>query len=320
MTEVYPKKHPIFDEVQFGLGTWAWGDRLYWGYGTTYNEADLQAACQVSLAAGINFFDTAEVYGQGLSETFLGKFLKDVAPQPIIATKFMPYPWRLSRRSLLKALKNSLKRLDRQKVDLYMMHQALPPIRIEIWMDAMVEAYSAGLVGAIGVSNYDRQLTQRAYDSLTREGIQLASNQMEYSLLERKVEKNGLLKHCQDLGVTLIAYSPLAEGTLTGKYSPENPIPGFRGTTKNRSFLAKIAPLISTLRKIGAAHQGKTPAQVAINWVICKGAVPIAGAKTSEQAEQNAGAIGWRLTDDEVALLDDYSDRVTKKQPLYPKK
>ena len=313
MSEVFPKRHPVFEKVQFGVGTWAWGDRLYWGYGNNYQEADLQAACLTSLAAGINFFDTAEVYGQGLSESLLGKFLKDADPQPIIATKFMPYPWRLSRRSLLNALKKSLKRLNREKVDLYMMHQPLPPVRVETWMEAMVEAYSAGMTAAIGVSNYDRQYTQRAYDSLTRQGIQLASNQMEYSLLERKVEKNGLLKHCQDLGVTLIAYSPLAEGALTGKYSPENPIPGFRGSSKNRSYLAKIAPLLSTIKKIGAAHQGKTPAQVAINWVICKGAVPIPGAKTADQAEQNAGAVGWCLTEDEVALLDESSDRVSKK-------
>jgi aryl-alcohol dehydrogenase-like predicted oxidoreductase len=313
MSEVYPKRHPIFDNVQFGLGTWAWGDRLYWGYGSGYHEEDLQAACQVCLAAGINFIDTAEVYGQGLSETLLGKFLKDADPQPIIATKFMPYPWRLSRGSLLKALRNSLKRLNRVKVDLYMIHQAIPPIRIETWMEAMAEAYSSGLTSAVGVSNYDRHNTQRAYDSLTRQGIQLASNEMEYSLLERKVEKNGLLKHCQDLGVTLIAYSPLAEGALTGKYTPENPIPGFRGSSKNRSYLSKIMPLISTLKKIGAAHEGKTPAQVAINWVMCKGAVPIPGAKNGEQAGQNAGAAGWSLTEDEVALLDDFSDRVSKK-------
>jgi len=313
MSEVYPKRHSVFENVQFGVGTWAWGDRLYWGYGNSYHEEDLLAACQACLAAGINFFDTAEVYGQGLSETLLGKFLKDADPQPIIATKFMPYPWRLSRGSLIKALNNSLRRLNRLKVDLYMIHQPLPPIRIETWMEAMGEVYSAGLTAAIGVSNYDRQSTQRAYDSLIRQGIQLASNEMEYSLLERKVEKNGLLQHCQDLGVTLIAYSPLAEGALTGKYSPENPIPGFRGTRKNRSFLAKIRPLITEIKKIGAAHEGKSPSQVAINWVICKGAVPIAGAKTSEQAEQNAGAAGWRLTPDEVALLDEFSDRVSKK-------
>ena len=312
MSEVYPKRHPIFDNIEFGVGTWSWGDRLYWGYGNGYHEEDLQAACQSCLAVGINFFDTAEVYGQGISENLLGKFLKDSNPRPAIATKFMPYPWRLGQRSLLKALKNSLKRLNREKVDLYMIHQPIPPVRIETWMDAMVEAYSAGLIGAIGVSNYDRQYTQRAYDALIRQGIQLASNEMEYSLLERKIEKNGLLKYCQDLGVTLIAYSPLAEGTLTGKYTPENPIPGFRGTSKNRNYLAKIKPLISTMKKIGAAHEGKTPAQVAINWVICKGLIPIPGAKTSEQVIQNAGATGWRLTNDEVALLDEYSDRVAK--------
>lgn len=130
---------------------------------------------------------------------------------------------------------------------------------------------------------------------------------MEYSLLHRKPEQNGVLATCQELGITLIAYSPLAQGLLTGKYSPENPPPGLRGLRYGRRRLRAIAPLLRLLQSIGEAHGGKTPAQVALNWLICKGAVPIPGAKDARQARENAGALGWRLTPEEVERLDQVS-------------
>ena len=163
---------------------------------------------------------------------------------------------------------------------------------------------------AVGVSNYDRTQMQRAFESLARMGIPLASNQVEYHLLNRKVEKDGLLHQCQELGVRLIAYSPLAQGVLTGKYSPQNPMRGFRERRYNRRLLERIQPLIQKMKQIGQEHGGKTTSQVAINWVICKGALPIPGIKNVRQAEDNLGAVGWQLTEEEVALLDEWSDRV----------
>jgi aryl-alcohol dehydrogenase-like predicted oxidoreductase len=124
------------------------------------------------------------------------------------------------------------------------------------------------------------------------------------------VEKNGLLRHCQETGITLIAYSPIASGVLSGKYTPQNPLKGFRGSRYNSRYLSQMQPLIRLMKKIGMDHGGKTPAQVAINWVICKGAVPIPGVKNTSQAEQNIGAAGWRLTPDEVSMLDEASARV----------
>lgn len=312
MADTAPKRNPVFENVELGIGTWSWGDRLYWGYGHGYNDQDIAQAFAACVNAGIHFFDTAEAYGQGRSETLLGQLVK-TAPQPItVATKFMPYPWRLSRRALLRALRGSLRRLNLPQVDLYQMHWPFPPVNIETWMAAMSEAYHAGLIKAVGVSNYDRAQMQRSSSALTREGIPLASNQVEYHLLDRRVEKNGLLKQCQDEGITLIAYSPIASGVLTGKYSPENPVKGVRGTRYNAKTLAQVQPLLKLMKKIGADHDGKTPAQVAINWVICKGALPIPGVKNVSQAEQNVGGAGWRLTAAEVALLDEASDRVAE--------
>lgn len=296
--------------IEMGVGTWSWGDRLIWGYGRGYSDQDIHQAFDVSVAAGVRLFDTAEVYGQGRSEQLLGEFLK-TSPQPLyVATKFMPYPWRLSRGALLRALKGSLTRLGLAQVDLYQIHQPLPPVNVETWMNAMTEAVQAGLTREVGVSNYERNWTQRAYDALAREGIHLASNQVEYSLINRKVEKNGLLKQCQELGVRLIAYSPLGMGLLTGKYTPDQPPSGMRGARYGRAFLERMTPLLTLMKRIGSDHAGKTPAQIAINWTICKGSLPIPGAKTIAQAEQNAGAVNWRLTDEEVAALDEASDKL----------
>ncbi len=301
----------IFENVEIGIGTWAWGDRIFWGYGSGYSDNDLREVFEFCCQRNFTFFDTAEVYGQGRSERLLGMFMRETEYSVRIATKFMPFPWRLNKGSLHSALRASLKRLERSKVELYQVHWPFPPVRIETWMEAMAEAVQDGLIEAVGVSNYDRAQTQRAFESLARLGVRLASNQVEYHLLNRKVEKNGLLRQCQDLGVRLIAYSPLAQGALTGKYSPQSPMRGFRERRYNRRLLERIQPLIQKMRQIGQEHGGKTPTQVAINWVICKGALPIPGIKNVRQAEDNLGAVGWRLTEDEVALLDELSDQVT---------
>ncbi len=300
----------LFQGVEMGVGTWAWGDRLMWGYGRGYSVADLRSVFETALASKVCMFDTAEVYAQGQSEQILGSLLKTTQEPVFIATKFMPFPWRLSRSALRKALAASLRRLGLPAVDLYQIHMPLPPVNIETWMEAMAEVYQAGMVSGVGVSNYDSDQMQRAYDHLRRDGIQLASNQVEYNLLKRKVEKDGLLQRCNELGVRLISYSPLSQGVLTGKYTPEKPPQGVRGGVFSRRYLEKIQPLLKLMTRIGSDHGGKQPAQVAINWTICKGTLPIPGAKTIRQAEQNCGAAGWRLSEAEVMELDEMSDLV----------
>lgn len=297
--------------IEMGVGAWAWGDRWFWGFGSNYQEKDVQEAFEASKNAGIRFIDTAETYAQGESERLVGKFIHQSTEQFFVATKFMPFPWRLGKGVLKRSLKNSLERLGLSKVQLYQMHWPIPPIPIEKWMNRMAEVHQAGLVDAIGVSNYDQTQTQRAFEELTRLGVRLATNQVEYHLLDRRIEKNGLLKQCQGLGIRVIAYSPLAQGLLTGKYSAQVPPRGVRGAKITKSKLEKLHKLMIQMRKIGAMHGDRTPAQVALNWVICKGALPIPGAKNQAQAMQNAGAQGWRLTEDEIELLDDAADKAS---------
>jgi aryl-alcohol dehydrogenase-like predicted oxidoreductase len=288
-----------------GLGAWAWGDRTFWGYGSgEYTDTDIRDAFETSLEAGVNFIDTAEAYGSGQSEQLVGQLVRATSRPVIVATKFMPLPWRVRRSSLVSALRRSLKRLGLERVDLYQIHWSFPPRSIELWAEALADAVQAGLARAVGVSNYNVGQMRRAYDVLARRGVLLASNQVEYSLLQRDPERNGVLAACRELDVTLIAYSPIAKGVLSGKYTPDNPPPGFRRRIYGPKRLRSIQPLIDLLRQIGEAHGGKTPAQIALNWTICKGAVPIPGAKNVLQAEQNAGTLGWRLTPDEVAALD----------------
>lgn len=302
-------KNQIFDHIEIGLGTWAWGDRLMWNYGKGYQDEDLRQIFQAAVESKIVFFDTAEVYGQGRSETLIGQFLQQGDEKPILATKFMPYPWRLSKKALEKALRGSLKRLGLQQVDLYQIHWPLPPVTIETWMGAMVDVFQRGLIRSVGVSNYSIEQMMRAHNALVKEGVSLAANQVEFNLLNRQIEKNGLLQRCLDLGVTCIAYSPLAMGLLTGKYTPDNAPGGVRGSRISKKMLQNIQPLIRLMNQIGGEHGGKTAAQVALNWTICKGAVPIPGAKTIRQFDQNMGAIGWRLSDQEISELDEMSDR-----------
>jgi len=296
--------------MPLGVGTWQWGDRLMWGYAKTHTAADARAAFQASLDANLNLFDTAEAYGTGLSEKLLGTFLRESGQTCAVATKFMPLPWRAWKGALRGALRASLTRLGLEKVQLYQMHWPFPPVPIESWMEAMADAVQDGLIECVGVSNYSAEQTRRAHAALSMRGIPLAANQVSYSLLDRKVERSGLTALCRDLGISIIAYSPIAKGVLTGKYTPEHPPAGLRSRTYTRGFLEQVQPLIKLLRTLGEKYDGKTPSQVALNWVICKGAIAIPGAKNARQAQENAGALGWHLSEEDVDVLDRMSDEV----------
>ena len=293
-----------------GVGTWAWGDRAVWGmggYDDKVSRDTIREAWEASIDAGATFFDTAEVYGKGESERIIGALLAadpDRAEKVQIATKFMPAPWKLDvRKALLSSLRASLDRLGRESVELYQIHGPISLRGHGALADALADAHAAGLVQAVGVSNYSVRETRSIASELAARGLRLATNQIEFSLLRRVPETGGLLSACADLGVVPLAYSPIGQGRLTGKYSAENPPPGRRGFSDHP--MAVVDEVVAELRRIGEAHDGATPSQVALNWIIAKGAVPIPGAKNRAQAEENAGAMGWSLGPDEVAALDE---------------
>ncbi len=292
-----------------GVGTWAWGDKGTWGmggYDSSYSEATIREAWDACVEAGITLFDTAEVYGGGESERIIGRLLArepSVRSKVAIATKFMPMPWKLAVTSaLVRSAKASLGRLGIDAIDLYQIHGPISLRSHSALADALAAAHAQGLIKAIGVSNYSVKETRSTDAALRQRGLRLATNQIEFSLLRSMPEKVGLLECCRELGVIPLAYSPIGQGRLTGKFSVDNPPP------KARDFSAhpmeEVDKVVGVLRRIGTAHGERTPSQVALAWIIAKGAVPIPGAKSAKQAIDNAGALGWRLDDAELAELD----------------
>ncbi len=291
-----------------GIGTWAWGDKLFWNYGSDYGASQVREAFETTLDSGISFFDTAEVYGLGESESLLGQFMKELGRPAQIATKYFPLPWRFTTQSVSDALTESLKRLQVEQVALYQVHMPFSFFMSqETLMNALADEVKRGRIAAVGVSNYSADQMREAHGYLAARGVPLAVNQVPYSLLGRKIERNGILDTARQLGVTILAYSPLAQGLLTGKYTPEKYVQ-FNDARRidsrfSKSGLEKIAPVIKLLHQIGEKCD-RTPAQVALNWLIAQGVVPIPGAKTAQQAKQNAGALGWSLSEEDVAQLE----------------
>lgn len=289
-----------------GIGTWAWGDTLFWNYGKEYDATDVEAAFNAAIASGVTFFDTAEVYGLGESERLLGNFCQQTEQSVAIATKYGPAPWRWSADAVHEAVTASLKRLQTHQIALYQVHWPFTFFMSqETLMNALAQEVKEGRILAVGVSNYSAQEMQEASELLGKKSVPLAVNQVKYSLLNRKIEQNGILQTAKDLDITILAYSPLAQGLLTGKYTTVQKPDGARRLDARFSAtgLAKITPVLDLLRQYGEEY-GKTPAQIALNWLMQQGKViPIPGAKNAKQAEQNAGALGWQLREDAIAKL-----------------
>lgn len=291
-----------------GVGTWAWGDTLFWAYGKDFGAKDVAEAFQASVDAGVTFFDTAEVYGFGESERLIGQFCKQTSQPVQIATKYFPLPWRWNRSAIADALTASLERLQTKQISLYQIHWPLEfLLKTKDFMEVLAEEVKKGRIQSVGVSNYSAAQMTLAHQYLSEKGIPLAVNQVPYSLLTRQIEQNGVLTKSKQLGVTILAYSPLAQGLLTGKYTTET-VKSLQGARRidprfSPKGLQKLEPLFSTLKNLSDKYD-KTPAQISLNWLISQGnIIPIPGAKNADQAKQNAGALGWSLTPQEVELL-----------------
>lgn len=286
-----------------GARIWNWGDKSIWGYGQSLVREEVIQAYRASVNAGITFFDTAELHGLGESEQLLGACQRADGRPIVIASKFAPLPTRLSAYTLLEALDRSLERLGVESIDLYQIHWPTPLLKIDTLMDALAHAVRAGKVRAVGVSNYTAQMMRQAQKRLARYNIPLASNQVHYSLLHRNPETDGVLDACRKFNVALIAYSPLEQGILTGKFrtgAVSMPLSNRVITAPYLLQRQKYEPLFTELEDI-ASERGKTLGQVALNWLLCKDEciIPIPVAKNVRQATENAGALGWRLTDEE---------------------
>ncbi|CAO2838540.1 unnamed protein product [Amaranthus hypochondriacus] len=185
-----------------------------------------------------------------------------------------------------------------------------PLQEMALW-DGLVAMYEKGLVQAVGVSNYGPKQLVKIYNYLKDRGVPLCSAQVQFSLLSLGDEQLEIKNICDSLGIQLIAYSPLGLGMLTGKYSSSN-LPSGPRSFLFRQILPGLEPLLLCLREIASKRQ-KTMSQVAINWCISKGTIPIPGVKTIKQTQENLGALGWRLSRDEVTLLEDAARQSPRK-------
>lgn len=319
-----------------GVGTMLW---------TPKNEDEKERyfqTFQYCLDSGVNFFDTAEVYGNGKVESLLGEFIKKDGRPVRISSKFAPpsgmNPAAPKRKTvptdspdaLSEALSGTLERLGMDSIDLYLMHTPPKSGSIADYMDVMALEMEKGRIKAVGVCNHNKEQIEAAANALEQHGLSLSAAMAGYNILRRYPETNGVIDVCKKHSVTLIPYAPLAEGTLTGKYR-NSKVPlqyfitsyfGHLNITKERDDgvpfikqlfskprecnVRKMEPLMETLDGIAKSH-GKTITQVSINWLVTNPDVkvfPIPGTRNIRQAESNFGAVGWSLTAEERQMID----------------
>ena len=295
-----------------GAGTWQFGNQLLWGYDPA-QDGELRATFDELLSGDdAVFIDTADSYGtgklEGRAETLLGQFAaaSPRGDRAFIATTLAPYPSRLTPAAFVDAAQSSLRRLQRTRVDVVQAHWSVSnyaPWQESALLDGLADIYAAGLAGGVGLSNYGPKQLRKAHARLAARGVPLVSAQVQYSLLSLEPERSGLREACDELGVRLIAYSPLCMGALTGKDAAGGALPpGPRGLLLG-SLLKDAAPLLGLVRELAAVHSA-TPAQVAVNWCRAKGALPIPGSRTVAQARDARACLAWALDAAEVAALD----------------
>jgi aryl-alcohol dehydrogenase-like predicted oxidoreductase len=302
-----------------GLGCWQFSEGKgiagkYWGAVDNQTMIDI---VQTSLDGGINWFDTAEAYGWGRSEAALSRSLKKVGKKDgdvVIATKWSPF-FRTAR-SITRTIDDRLKCLNGFHIDLHQIHNQHGSFSShEKQMDAMADLVRGGKIQTIGISNYSAKTMRKCYEYLEKQNIYLVSNQMDYSLLNRRIESNGVMETAKKLGITIIAYSPLAQGLLSGKFHDNADLiksrsgpRRFRPQFKSRG-LKKSVPVINELKRIAEKYHA-TPSQVALRWLVQfhgDAVVAIPGATKVNHAEENAGALNFTISEDDLNRLDEVS-------------
>ncbi|KAK4184360.1 aldo-keto reductase [Podospora australis] len=288
------------------IGAWPWGDTATWHWKEEEFPV-VQAAWKALYDAGIHFIDTAEVYANGYSEELVGRLVKGLPRESfVIQTKWFgsalkPGSFLHPVDAPLRAIQGSLERMGLEYIDIYLVHGPIHVQGIDSVAKGLAKIVEQGLAKAVGVANYDPEDVVHMKKALEKYGVPLAVNQVEYSVLRRWPEIHGNISTCKENGVVFQGYSSLAQGRLTGKYTPENSPP--RSYKFSSYPMEDVMPVVETLRRIGDKY-GKGPASVALNWSIVKGCVPLVGIRTPEQAQEAIDALGWRLTPQEVVEID----------------
>jgi aryl-alcohol dehydrogenase-like predicted oxidoreductase len=300
-----------------GLGCWQFSKQKNMS-GRFWPKLDnnlIDKIISISIKGGINWFDTAEIYGMGESEKALSMALNNAGKKPgevLIATKWWP-AFRFAS-NIIRSFDKRVKSLSPYPVDLYQVHQPWSFSGEKNEMKAMAELLERKLIKYIGVSNFSAQRMKNAWETLDKKVVSLASNQVKYNLLNRKIESNGVIDLAKKLGISIIAYSPLAQGLVTGKFH-DNPELlkniGFRkyNSQFKREGLRKSFPVIKLVKELAIKYD-VSPSQIALNWIIHYNGdtvVAIPGATKEIQAKENTGAMSFILSEEDMVRLDKVS-------------
>lgn len=318
--------HSSLSVSPLGLGCWQFsrGKGIVGRYWSNLDESDILEIVRVSLEGGMNWVDTAEIYGGGKSEEALAHVLdqlkKEGSPHaaPMIATKWWPLMRTAS--SITSTIDERIRCLGGRNIDLYQIHQPFSLSSIASEMKAMAGLVKAGKIRYVGVSNYSAKQMREAHRLLQQYGLHLVSNQVKYNLLDRKIDRNGIMAAAKELGISIIAYSPLQQGILTGRFHKDpaqiqavSRVRRLQSGLDDKS-MARSKPLIDSLTVL-ADKYAVTPGQVALNWLIHyhgDTVVAIPGASKVRHARENIGAMSFRLTRDELEHLNETSWSVLK--------
>ena len=299
--------------IGLGMMEFSGGGGLVGSAFPVIGQDEKNATVKAALDGGINWFDTAELYGAGVSEASLSTALKAAGKKDnevVVATKW--WPLFRTARNIPRTIQNRIHFLDGYTISLYMVHQPFGFSSPEAEMEAMADLVEFGKIRSVGISNFNSDQMRRAHKTLQKRGLPLAVNQVRYSLLDRSIEKNGILDTAKELGITIIAYTPLASGLLTGKYHKNPELlqkKSFFWRGGLRRGVEKSRSLVKALEEIGAKYDA-TAAQVALNWVINsheETIITIPGATKVQQAQESAGAMKFKLSADEMTRLNELS-------------
>lgn len=303
-----------------GLGCWQFsqGKGMGGSFWESLPQEQIDAIVKASLDGGINWFDTAEIYGWGKSETALVQALENAGRKPgdaVIATKW--YPVGRTSSSIIKTIDERIRALKGWPIDLHQIHMPWGFSTRKGEMKAMACLLRDKKVRTVGVSNFSATQLRTAHKALKDEGFTLVSNQVRYNLVQRYPDFDGTMEAAKELGVTIIAFSPLAQGILTGKFHDEPDLIRSRAGYRKYSplfsarGLARTKPLIEELKKIALSYN-TSAGQVALNWLLTfngDSVVAIPGATKTSHAAQNVGTMAFRLTEKECQILDGLSRR-----------
>ena len=303
--------------IGLGMMEFSGGGGLMGSAFPVIGQDEKNATVKAALDGGINWFDTAELYGKGVSEASLSAALKAAGKKDdevVVATKW--WPLFRTARNIPRTIQDRIRFLDGYTISLYMVHQPFGFSSPEAEMETMADLVEAGKIRSVGISNFNPKQMRGAHQTLQKRGFSLAVNQVQYSLLDRSIEKNGILDTARELGITIIAYTPLASGLLTGKYHKNPELlqkKSWFWRARLKNGVEKSRPLVTALEEVGAKYDA-TPAQVALNWVINSHGdtvVTIPGATKVHQAEESAGAMKFKLSEDEMARLKELSSSLS---------